>query len=91
MDDAQIGEGVADFGALVEPRAADHPIGQAERDKTIFEFAHLERGPHQDGDVVELVAAALQFLDLLADGAGFLFGIPGAGDGDLLAVDIFGT
>src|SRR6202034_3759567 len=30
-------------------------------------------------------------LDLLADGAGLLFGIPRAGDGDLFAVDIFGA
>ena len=91
IDHAQIGQRVADFGALVEPRAADHAIGQAERDEAVFEFAHLERGPHQDRDLVEVVAGALQLLDLLADGAGFLFGIPGAGDGDLLAVDILGA
>ena len=91
VDHAQIGQRVADFGALVEPGAADHAIGQAERDEAIFEFAHLERGPHQDRDVVELVAGALQLLDLLADGAGFFFGVPGAGDGDLLAVDVFGA
>ena len=91
VDHAQIGQRVADFRALVEPRAADHAIGQAERDEAIFEFAHLERGPHQDRDVVELVAGALQLLDLLADGAGFLLGIPGAGDGDLFAVDILGA
>ena len=91
VDHAQIRQRVADFGALVESRAADHAIGQAERDEAIFEFAHLERGAHQDRDLVELVAGALQLLDLLADGAGFLFGIPGAGDGDLLAVDILGA
>ena len=91
VDHAQIGQRVADFGALVESGAADHAIGQAERDKTVFEFAHLERGPHQDRDVVELVAVALQLLDFLADGAGFLLGIPGAGDGDLLAVDVLGA
>ena len=37
------------------------------------------------------MAAALQLLDLLADSAGFFFGIPGAGDGDLLAVDVLGA
>ena len=37
------------------------------------------------------MAAALQFLDFLADGAGFLFGIPGAGDGNFFAVDVFGA
>ena len=34
---------------------------------------------------------ALQLLDLLADGAGFLLGIPGAGDGDLLAGLVVGA
>ena len=91
IDDAQISQRVADFGALVEPRTADHAIGQAERDEAVFEFAHLERGAHQDRDLVEVFARALQLLDLLADGAGFLFGIPGAGDGDLFAVDILGA
>ncbi len=57
IDHAQIGERVADFGALVEARAADHAIGQAERDEAVFELAHLERGAHQDGDLVERVCA----------------------------------
>ena len=91
IDHAQVGQRVADFGALVKPRTADHAIGQAERHKTIFELAHLERGPHQDRDLVEVLVRTLQFLDLLADGAGFLFRIPGAGDGDLFAVDILGA
>ena len=30
-DQAQIGHGIADFGALIEARAADHAIGQAQR------------------------------------------------------------
>src|SRR6202012_186609 len=73
------------------PGTADYAIGQAERDKAVFELAHLERGPDQNRDVVEVVAGALQLLDLLADRAGFLLGIPGAGDGDLFAVDILGA
>ena len=36
-------------------------------------------------------AVALQLLDLLADGAGLLFGVPGAGDGDLLAQHVVGA
>ena len=36
-------------------------------------------------------AGALQLLDLLADGAGFLLGVPGAGDGDLLAQHVVGA
>ena len=91
IDHPQIGQRVADFGAFIKPRAADHAIGQAERDETVLEFAHLERSAHQDGDLVERVAAALQLLDLLADGAGFLLGIPGAGHGDLLARHVVGA
>ena len=91
IDHAQISERIADFGAFVEARTADHAIGQAERDETVFEFAHLERGAHQDRDLVEGVAAALQFLDLLADGAGFFLGIPRAGHVDLLAQLVVGA
>ena len=83
MHDAQISERVADFRALVEARAADHAIGQAERDEAVLELAHLERGAHQDGDLVERVrarCAALELLDLLADGARLLLGIPARGD-----------
>ena len=85
VDDAQIGERVADFLALVEARAADHAVGQAEGDEAVLEFAHLERGAHQDGDLVErmrIAAAvvALELLDLLADGARFFLRIPARGD-----------
>ena len=34
---------------------------------------------------LSVVACALQLLDLLADGAGFLLAIPDGGDGDLFA------
>ena len=82
-DHAQIGERVADFLALVEARAADHAIGQAERDEAVLELAHLERGAHQDGDLVERVrpagaVVALELLDLLADRARLLLGVPAA-------------
>ena len=96
VDDAQIGERVADFGAFVEARAADDAIRHAERDEAVLELAHLKRRAHQNGDLVERVwrarwTAALQLLDLLADGAGLLFGIPGAGDGNLLARHVVGA
>ena len=96
-DDAQIGQRVADFGALVEARAADHAIGQAELDEAVFEFAHLERGAHQNGDLVErmvdalLARVALQLLDLLADRAGFFLRVPGAGDLHLFAQHVLGA
>ena len=91
IDDAQIGQRVADLGALIEARAADDAIGQAERDEAVLELAHLIRGAHQDRDVVERFALALQLLDLLADAARFFLRIPGAGDRDLLALDILGA
>src|SRR6185312_11890661 len=58
---------------------------------------HLERGAHQNGDLVErmvlaLVARrALEALDLLADGAGLFLRVPGAGGGDLLAEHVLGA
>ncbi len=96
-DDAQISQRIADFGALVEARPADDAIGQAELDEALFEFAHLERGPHQNGDFVErmvfalLAGVALQLLDFLADRAGFLFGIPAAGDLNFFAQHVLGA
>src|SRR5947209_14761125 len=45
----------------------------------------------QDRDLVERVPAALQVLDLLADGARLLFRIPRAGDGDLPARLVLGA
>src|SRR6266436_7743962 len=84
-DAAQIGERVADFGALIETQAPDHPHGQPEGEETILELAHLKRRAHQDGDLVERMAVALQVFDLLADDAGLLLGVPGGGHRHLLA------
>ena len=91
VHEAQISKRIADFGALVEARAADHPIGQSEGDEAVFELAHLERGAHQDGDLVERVALPLQLFDVFADRARLLLGIPGRRDGDFLAVLVFGA
>ena len=85
-DAAQIGEGVADFGALIEARAADDAIGQAERDEAFLEFAHLERGAHENGDLFEIVRAPLQLLDRLADRPRFLLAVPDAGHARLFAL-----
>ena len=91
MHDAQIGERVTDFGALVKARSTDHAVRQPKGDEAVLELAHLERGAHQDGDLVELVAVALQRLDLLADRARFLLGIPGARHRDLFARILVGA
>ena len=40
---------------------------------------------------LSLLPARCSCLDLLADGARFLLGVPGAGDGDLLAVVVLGA
>jgi hypothetical protein len=50
-DEAEIGHRIADFEALVEARAADDAVVEAERDEPVFELAHLEGGAHEDGDV----------------------------------------
>ena len=91
IDDAQIGERIADFGAFVKSRAADHAIGEAQRDEAVFEFAHLKRRAHQNRDLVEGMAFALQLLDVLADGAGLFLGIPGSADGDFFAGHVVGA
>ncbi len=83
--DLEIGERIADFLPLIEARAADHPIGQAEGNEAVFEGAHLERGAHQDRHVGERVALALQVFDVVADGARFLVAVPVAAHHDLLA------
>ena len=78
--DAKVGERVADFGALVEPRAADDAIGHADFEEPLLELAHLERGAHQNRHVGERDALFLRRLDLVADRAGLLGAVPDAGD-----------
>ena len=85
-DDAEIGQRVADLLPLVEARAADDAIVEAEGDEAILEGAHLERGADEDRDLVEDVALALELLDLLADGARLLLRVPRRGDEDLRGV-----
>ena len=66
-DDTQIGERVADFLSLVKAEAADDAIGQADRDEAVFELAGLVLCADQDGDVVQVGAASLRRLDLVAE------------------------
>ena len=89
--DLEIGERVADFLALIEARAADDAIGNAQGDEAVLEGAHLEGGAHQDRHVVELLALALQVLDVVADGARFLIAIPMRAQGQLLALLALGA
>src|SRR5439155_17354953 len=85
-DEPQIGEGVADLLALVEARAADDAVGQRQRDKALLELAGLEAGAQQDRDLAQRMFLALQRLDLVADPARFLFGVPQPADDDALAL-----
>ena len=95
VDHPQVSQCVANFLALVKAGTADHAIRQAERDEAILELAHLKRGAHQDGDLVERVwialpVVALELLDLLADRARLFLRIPARGDFDLLAWLVLG-
>ncbi len=89
-DDAQIGERVADLGALVEAEAADDAIGHADRDEAVLELAGLVLRADEDRGLVDAEAAALEPFDLLADAAGFLGAVPDAEHLDLLALGFLG-
>jgi len=86
IEEAQIGERVADLLPLVKPRSADHTIGQRQRDKPIFELAGLKAGAHQNRDFTQRVPLSLQRLDFVACPAGFLLGIPHRAHDDLFAL-----
>ncbi len=86
VEEAQIGDRVADFLALVEAQAPDDAISQAERQKTLLEFAGLEAGAHQDGALRQLLALGVQRFDLVADPAGLFLAVPHAPNDDALAL-----
>ena len=85
-DQAEVGEGVADLGPLIEAKAADDLVGEADGDEPLLELAGLELGADEDGAVVERTAAAEVRLDLLADAARFLRPVPDADDLDPVAL-----
>ncbi len=86
VDQAEVGERVADLLPLVEARAADNPIGQADLDEALLELAGLEARPHEDRGLRELLALALQRFDLVTDPARLLLGIPDRAQPHLLAL-----
>ena len=86
-DHAQIGERVADLGALVEAEAADDLVGQADGDEALLELAGLELGADQDRACRRGGRRdRMDRLELLADPARFLGPVPDADDLDLLAL-----
>ncbi len=83
VDDAQIGERVAQFQPFVEARSPDHPVGQAQGEEAFLELARLEARAHQDRDVVErdglpVAALALDVLDPVGDDPRLLLAVPHA-------------
>ena len=84
-DQAQVGDGVADLGALVKAEAADDLVGQADRDEALFELAGLELGADEDRDIVERAAATHLEFGFLADAPRFFGAVPDADDADLFA------
>ena len=88
----EIGHGVADFLPLIEARAADDPVRQADGQETVLESAHLVAGTDQNRHIVQIVAAqaaagaGMEILDLLADPAGLGLAVPMPDQADLQAV-----
>src|SRR3546814_17629935 len=87
-----VGERIADLHALVEARAADHAVRQAEGNEALLELAGLRAGAHQDGDLLQVVVlvARDQRLDLLADEARLGLAVPQAAQAELLALLVLG-
>ena len=66
--DPEVGQRVLDLAPLVEPRAADHLVGQLGPDEDLFQGPGLGVGPVEDGDVAGSHAGlAAQPADLLGD------------------------
>ena len=82
-DAAEISERIANLHAFIKARAANDAVIQPHRDEAILEGAHLEGGAHQDRHVVEIMALALEILDLFADRPRLFLRIPAGIDLDL--------
>ena len=85
VDDAQVRECIADFGALVEAKTPDDAIGHADGDEPVLELARLELGAHQDRGPVQADPAPRQAFQLLADPPRLFRAIPDAKHAHLLA------
>ena len=91
----EIGHGVANLHAFIEPGAADHAIRQADGQEPVLEGAHLVAGADENRHVVKAVrlqmpGAPLQRLDLLADPARLFLAVPMADQAHLLAALLLG-
>ena len=66
-DDAQVGERVLDLAPLVEARAADDLVGQADPHEHLLDGTALRVGAVEHGDVARLDAVLGEGVDLLGD------------------------
>src|SRR3546814_14460496 len=82
----QIGQCIADFGALVEAETADDAVFDTDLDEAILELARLVLRAHQYGDRIKAGAFALQPFDFFAHAPRFLRPVPHNDDAQLFAV-----
>ena len=85
-DDAQIGDGITNFGALVKAKATNYPIVNADLYEAVFKFTRLMLRADEDSDTVKRFALILHGLDFLTDAAGLFGTIPNADDPDFFTV-----
>ena len=87
-DEAQIGHRIADLGALEEARAADHAVGNPQKNEPLLEGAHLPGRAHQHGAVIMPPAAAHPAFNVVCNQATLRLAVPEAAHLDLGRVRI---
>ena len=72
----QVGDGVADFQAFIEPRPTDNPVRQTQCNQAFLELAGLKSGAHEHRHFVQAVALVLPGFNFVSDDTGFLDPVP---------------
>ena len=88
IDQPQISERIADFGALIKAEAADNLVRHPDADEALFKFARLKLRANEDRAAVKAVPGALMRFDHFANAACFLWAIPYADDVNLLTLGL---
>lgn len=57
-DYAQIGDDIADFGALIKTQTAHHPVGDGQAQQLFLKRPGLHANPHQNGHLAQRRLAA---------------------------------
>ena len=86
----QVGEGVLHLAPVVEARAADHLVGQAEAHERLLHHPALGVGAVEDGHVAPPVAVVVHTVDLLHQPAGLVVLVLRVVALDELAADLLG-